>query len=125
VADAYAVAYAGRNHAKLARVEWWASKLGDIRVVDLDADEIADLLDAYADEPLMRYRGRDEDGRPVLKTFGARKAATVNRTKSTLGSIIQFTKDRRLRCGSGCDSGALDHAACCGSGSRQTERPKV
>lgn len=94
--SAYAVAYRGRDHAKLTRVDWWSSKLGDVRVVDLDADQIADLLDAYADEPVMRYKGRDKDGKKVLKAHGRRKPATINRMKSTLGSLIQFAKDRRL-----------------------------
>ncbi len=96
LAAAYAVAYRGRDHAKLARVDWWSSKLGDVRIVDLDADRIADLLDAYADEPVLRFKGRDAAGNKVLKAHGRRKPATINRMKSTLGSLIQFAKDRRL-----------------------------
>jgi len=103
LADAYCVTYKGRDHAKLARVEWWCAKLGDTKVVDLDADRIADLLDAYADEPVTRYRGKGADGKPVIctaskdgKPFGPRKPATVNRMKSTLGSLITYAKDRRL-----------------------------
>ena len=103
LADAYCVTYKGRDHAKLTRVEWWCAKLGDTKVVDLDADHIADLLDAYADEPVTRYRGKGADGKPVIcteskdgKPFGQRRPATVNRMKSTLGSLITFAKDRRL-----------------------------
>jgi len=29
---------------------------------------IADLLDAYADEPVTRYRGKGADGKPVICT---------------------------------------------------------
>lgn len=96
LSDAYPVAYRGRDHAKLTRVDWWASKLGDARIVDLDADQVADLLDAYADEPVTRFKGRDKDGNKVLVPHGPRKPATVNRMKSTLGSLITFAKDRRL-----------------------------
>jgi len=96
LANAYCITYKGRDHAKLTRVEWWCSKLGDVRVIDLDADQLADLLDTYADEPLLRYKGRAKDGSKKLEPHGKRKPATVNRMKSTLGSLITFAKDRRL-----------------------------
>jgi len=96
LADAYAITYKGRDHAKLTRVEWWCSKIGDSKVVDLDADRLADLLDEFAAEPVQRFMGRDKDGNKVLTTHGPRKPATVNRQKAALASLITFAKDRRL-----------------------------
>lgn len=96
LADAYCITYRGRDRSKLARVEWWVAKLGEVRVVDLDADLIADLLDEFEREPVMRFKGRDKDGRKVFEPHGQRKPATVNRQKATLSSLITFAKDRRL-----------------------------
>jgi hypothetical protein len=48
LADAYMSVYDGRDNSRPARVHWWCSKLGDVRVIDLDADLIADHLDAFA-----------------------------------------------------------------------------
>lgn len=96
VADAYCSTYRGRDRSKLPRVEWWASKLGHFRVVDLDPDQIADLLDEYEREPVMRYKGLDQDGRRIFEPHGNRKPSTVNRQKATLSAIITFAKDRRL-----------------------------
>jgi hypothetical protein len=78
-AAAYCITYRGRDRSKLARVEWWASKIGDVRLVALDADQIADLLDESESERVLRFKGRDMDGRKVFETRGQRKPATVNR----------------------------------------------
>jgi integrase len=96
LADAYGITYKGRDHAKLARVEWWCSKIGDTKVVDLDADRIADLLDEFAAEPVQRFKGKDENGNKVLTAHGPRKPATVNRQKAALASLITYAKDHRL-----------------------------
>ena len=53
--------------------------IGDLRVTELDADLIADHLDAYAASPKQRYAGRDENGQAVLKVLWPRKPATINR----------------------------------------------
>jgi len=101
--DADCAAFAGRGHAKPAQVEWWASRIGDIRVVDINADLSADLLDQYAAEPVLRYRGRNHDGKPVLDivyrrgaAFGARGNSTVNRMTGTKDSMILIGRDHRL-----------------------------
>jgi hypothetical protein len=94
--DAYAITYRGRDRSRLARVEWWAQKLGDARVIDLDPDQIADLFDEFERGPVMRFKGRDKDGRKVFEPHGQRKPATINRQKATLSALITFAKDRRL-----------------------------
>jgi hypothetical protein len=94
LAAAYCITYRGRDRSKLARVEWWVAKLGAVRVVDLDADQIADLLDEFERERVMRFEGRDKGGRKVFETRGQRKQATINRQKTTLSSLITFAKDR-------------------------------
>ena len=66
LADAYCIVYTGRDRSKLGRIEWWVLRLGNERVVDLDADQIADLLDEFERSPVMRFRGRDTDGRKVF-----------------------------------------------------------
>ena len=96
LADAYMAQYAGRDNARPARVQWWCDRIGDMRIVDLDADLIADHLDAYASEPRQKYMGRDADGRPVLRNLGERRPATINRMKSTLGALLTLARARRL-----------------------------
>jgi hypothetical protein len=96
LADAYMAVYAGRDNSRPARVQWWCDRLGAVRVVDLDSDLIADHLDLYAAEPARSYKGRDEDGLPILGERGQRKPATINRMKSTLGAMLTFAKQRRL-----------------------------
>lgn len=96
LADAYMAQYAGRDNARPARVLWWCDGIGDVRVIDLDTDLIADHLDHYASEPLRKYMGRDEDGAPILRELGERKPATINRMKSTLGALLAFARLRRL-----------------------------
>ncbi len=58
--------YAGRDNARPARMLWWCDGIGDVRVVDLDAEPIADHLDRYASEARQKYTGRDE---PVADTL--------------------------------------------------------
>jgi integrase len=96
LADAYMAHYVGLDSGRPARVKWWCERIGDLRVVDLDSDLIADYLDAYAAGRREKYMGRDPRGQPILKSLGPRKPATINRAKSALGALLTFAKQRRL-----------------------------
>jgi hypothetical protein len=59
VADAYMAAYTGRDHGRGGAVALWVRHLGERRVVDIDADAIADVLQHLADTPVTKYVGKD------------------------------------------------------------------
>jgi hypothetical protein len=76
--------------------------LGDVRVVDLDADRIADALDPWYTTPAPRYLDRDKVmGAARWKTLGFRRPATYDRMRSR-------------RCSSSPSVNAIRRAALCG-----------
>jgi len=83
LADLYVAAYKGRDSSRLHYLSDWVERLGDVRVVDLDADRIADALDAWYTTPARRYLDRDKVmGAARWKTLGFRRPATYDRMRS-------------------------------------------
>jgi integrase len=89
-------AYRGRDSSRLHYLSDWVERLGDVPVRDLDADLIADTLDAWHAEPGRRFLGRDpKTGVPRWKELGHRSAASYNRMRSTLSALLKFAKRQR------------------------------
>lgn len=89
--DAYMAAWRGRDHARAHTIGVWRARLGELPVRQLDADRIADELEALASVPARRYLGRDKaTGAPRFKVLGHRKPATLNRLKSTLSAALTW-----------------------------------
>jgi hypothetical protein len=96
LADAYMAAFTGRDSTRPYTVGFWVRELGDRRCVDIDADMIADVLDRYAAAPVTKYAGKDRDGIPILRQFGRRAPATVNRLRSVISGMLTFAQRKRL-----------------------------
>ena len=93
--DAYMSQYAGRDNSRLGYLAMWVDALGDQTIASLDADTVGDALDRFAATPVQRYAGQ-KDGKPVLRTFGARRPATINRSKAMLSAVLTWAQRRRL-----------------------------
>ena len=74
LADVYMANFSGRDHTRVYTVAFWTNVLGDCRLVDIDADVIADVLEGYATALLTKYAGKDDGGKPILRKH-ARKSA--------------------------------------------------
>lgn len=96
VADAFMAGYTGRDPGRPGAVTFWVSQLGERRVGDITADCIADVLERYAMERVTRFAGRDAAGKPVLREFGKRKPATVNRMRSVVSALLSYAQKKRL-----------------------------
>jgi len=97
LADAYMAAYAGRDPGRLGLIALWVRHLGAKRVVDVTPDDVADVLEQLAASPVTKYVGKDRaSGAPLLRTFGARAPATINRMRSVVSALFTFAQKRRL-----------------------------
>ena len=96
LAEVYMAAWSGRDPSRPYAVAWWVRQLGDRRILELDANTIADVLDRYAAEPVTKYVGKDKAGEKRLRTFGRRAPATVNRQRSVLSAMLTFAKRKRF-----------------------------
>jgi hypothetical protein len=97
LADAYMAAYAGRDRSRVYTTAFWVNELGNHRVAEISADDIADVLDRLAATPVTKYAGKDPaTGKKVLREFGRRKPATINRLKSVVSGMLTFAQRRRL-----------------------------
>jgi integrase len=96
LADLYVAAYKGRDSSHLHYLSDWVALLGAQRVATLDADTIADALDAWYTAPARRYLGRDKlTNEPRWKTLGLRRPASYNRMRSALSALLKFAKRSR------------------------------
>jgi integrase len=96
LADAYMAAYAGRDPGRVGVVALWVRHLGEKRLVDVTPDGVADVLDQLAAAPVTKYVGKDPQGQPLLREFGRRKPATINRMRSVVSALFTFAQKRRL-----------------------------
>jgi integrase len=96
LADAYMAAYAGRDPGRLGLIALWVRHLGAKRVVDVSADDVSDVLEYLAATPATKYVGKDPHGQPILRTFGRRAPATINRMRSVVSALFTFAQKRRL-----------------------------
>jgi integrase len=98
LADVYMADFPGRDATRSYTVAFWLRELGDRRVLDIDADCIAEVLDRMITSPVHKYAGRDpETGKPILRSHPRkRKPATINRLKSVISSMLTYAQRRRL-----------------------------
>jgi integrase len=94
-AAAYMTAVPTRDRSRAQRIAWWAEKLGDVPLADLDSDVIGDLLESYSQEPVRKFHRKGDDG-AIYREFRTRSDATVNRLRSSLGGLLTWCKSRRL-----------------------------
>lgn len=94
--DAYMAGYAGADKSRASRMAWWQSVLGDVKLAELDSDQIADVLDAFTTQPVRKYVGRDEQGRRLYRDHHARSPSTVTRYRTTLSAVLTWAKHKRL-----------------------------
>ena len=97
LADAYMAAYSGRDRSRVYTTAFWVNELGERRITDISADDVADVLDRLAATPVTKYAGKDPaTGKKILREFGRRKPATINRLKSVVSGMLTFAQRRRL-----------------------------
>ena len=95
VADAYMAAYRGRDASRPGNVALWVRELGSRRVIDITPDDVADVLDRLATSPVTKFAGRDPaTGGPILRTFGKRSPATINKQRSVISGLLILASRR-------------------------------
>ena len=98
LADVYMANFPGRDASRPYSVSFWVRELGVRRILDIDADCIAEVLDRMIATPVHKYAGKDPaTGKPVLRTHPRKRApATINRLKSVISSMLAYAQRRRL-----------------------------
>jgi hypothetical protein len=67
LADVYMANFSGRDTSRAYTVAFWLRELGDRRLIDIDADGIAEVLDRMITTPVTKYAGKNpETGKPIL-----------------------------------------------------------
>jgi len=95
-ADAYMASYTGRS-TPTGTLAMWVRELGSLRVVDITPDHVADVLERYAQEPVVKFAGRDPvSGERILRAHGRRAPATINRVRSVLSGVLTHAKKKRI-----------------------------
>lgn len=95
VADAYMANYRGRSKP-VGTLAMWTRELGHIRVSELTADQICDVLQRYAAEPVTKYIRTTGASEPTLRMHGRRAPATINRVRAVLAGVLTYARKKRL-----------------------------
>ena len=96
VADAFFVAYNGRDASLQARIGYWSRELGELPLVDLDEDTVDLHLHRLLKGNALSYRGGASAGGPLQPLQRQRSPATINRYRAALASLIKFARSERL-----------------------------
>jgi len=93
--DAYMAEYAGRDPARVYRLESWQAQLGARLVTSLTDDDVFAVLEQFAAAPARIYMGKDADGRPIHRAKGKRAPGTVNRYRDALSAVFAWAICKR------------------------------
>lgn len=97
LADGYMAAYSGRDTARAHRVQFWIDEIGDTMFAELDADQVATVLERLAQQPVTQYVGGRTAGLRTRRVIRPRRApATLNRYRTTLSAILTWARHKRL-----------------------------
>lgn len=88
--DCYMAEYAGRDPARIYRLESWKARLGDMPLAELTDDHVFHAIETIASEPARIFVGRDADGKPIHRAKGKRAVGTVNRYQNALAAVFSW-----------------------------------
>ena len=73
------------------RARFWIEKLGSEFISEITTEDIEYFLDEYEDGDCMRGNGYDSEGKKsIISTGKPRAAATVNRMKSSISTLLNY-----------------------------------
>ena len=97
LADAYMLAYRGRDPSRACRVEFWKLLLGKLPVLEVSADHIDAGVAELEARPARTFMGRRADGSRIYRARkGPLAAKTINRYLAILGAVLTWARKRRL-----------------------------
>lgn len=86
-----------RDPGRLTPLRMWVDVLGERPIDEISGDEVAEVLAMYAEQPLMRFAGRDPaTGEKIYRPHGTRAPSTVNRAKVVLSAVFAYAKENAL-----------------------------
>ncbi len=89
LADDYLDQWSGKDASHPARVNWWVEKIGDKKLINVNAQTIRTSLEGYANSGSLIYVGADAQMRTRLRQTGKpRKPATINRMRAALCALF-------------------------------------
>jgi integrase len=91
--DAFVAGYQGRDEALPARLDFWRADLGNHEMTALTAEIVESAMDRLADRGQL-VRGRNDLA--DRRTSRPLSPSTLNRYRAALGSLIKFSRQRRL-----------------------------
>ncbi len=94
LADAYMVAYAGRDRDQLYRMQFFVEHLGDKIVSEIDADDVDDCLQELNTRGKLRNRGGTKRGGEIVATHQPLANATINRYRCALQGVLSWARKK-------------------------------
>lgn len=91
-------AYTGRDRSLFERLRTWKGLIGHLEVRTIDGDTMHAAREALATLPALCYKGRDHEGRRILKprTDVSKSPATVNRYMAAISAVFSWSIRERL-----------------------------
>ena len=94
--DLYMAQYEGRDTTRVARLQWWRTQIGALRLDEVNDDHLHAALEILAQQPARFYAGKDADGKVIFRARGVRTGATLNRYASAIGAVFTWAIKRRI-----------------------------
>ena len=94
--ESYMACYQGRDSNVGSRLAFFVERLGNKVAAQIDADEIADTLDALAQRGCLINRGGTKRGGTIQTAHRPLSPATINRYRSSIQAVLTWGRKKRL-----------------------------
>ena len=90
--DAFMACYGGRDPSLVTRLAFWRERLGDVPILEIDADRVDAEMVFLAERGALKY----VRGKGVVKANRPLSPATMNRHLVALGTVLNYARRKRL-----------------------------
>jgi integrase len=92
LADAYMASYRGRDPSLVPRLAFWQGRLGNVPILDIDADRVEAEMVFLAERGALKYIR----GQGIVTANRPLSPATLNRHLVALGTVLTYARKKRL-----------------------------
>jgi integrase len=95
--DDYMFSYAGKDQSRGQRMRWWQTRIGHLRLDEVEDDNIFFAIEELAQQKGRYFTGLDADGNKIFKAKNKPLSpATLNRYVANIGSLFTWTIKQRI-----------------------------
>jgi integrase len=95
VCEEYLSQWSGKDTTRQTRVMWWAERLGQYSLIEINSSLIRELRDEYLHGFVNKFASNSDPSKSkIVETAKRRSPAGANRLLAALSAVFKFARDR-------------------------------